>query len=357
MKVFKRGQRLTRALWFCTWRERHGSGCGDAGEHMARTSAASHRRRLGAGCWWVLAWAVMVRRAGVADADGVGWLPVQLLGVEQHPVMIEPRAHSALFMSFGRPDAIDALLPGMPDWPPGPISRSAHDALSAQDALSAPQSRVRGAAQGEVPEVVAAQVGLQEVGPFFQPQGVVSGGASLRGKRCHRCHMRRAVRGHFNAHKQWTTLLCRVCVDALGQDARRTTLLLNARCSECTRVAAFGPAHGSNRLVLPSSEPQRRNRTLTLRSVPVHCKEHRAEGEVDVKHPRCNWPGPPAAGDPRGPSPSQAPSALTHPPRSSCTRQVRHVCRRVCTIGDTTIGDTTIGDTRSINRLLASILL
>jgi hypothetical protein len=108
---------------------------------MARTSAASHRRRLGAGCWWVLAWAVMVRRAGVADADGVGWLPVQLLGVEQHPVMIEPRAHSALFMSFGRPDAIDALLPGMPDWPPGPISRSAHDALSAQDALRAPIAR------------------------------------------------------------------------------------------------------------------------------------------------------------------------------------------------------------------------
>ena len=229
--------------------------------------------------WWVLAWTA-VREGGGGEnfAEGMDGLPVQLLGVEQHPVMIEPRAHSALFMNFGHPHAIDALF-GMPGWPPWPGS--------AQTELSARP----GASEGEGPEDASAQASPVE--PFFQPQDALNGGASSPGKRCHRCHMRRAVRGHFDAHKQWTTLLCRVCVDALGTDARRTTLLLNSRCSECTRVAAFGPAHGNKRLVLPPAEPQFPNRTLTLRSVPVHCKEHRKDGEVDVKHPRCNWPGPP----------------------------------------------------------------
>jgi hypothetical protein len=48
----------------------------------------------------------------------------------------------------------------------------------------------------EGPEDVAAQASPVE--PFFQPQDALNGGASSPGKRCHRCHMCRAMRGHFD---------------------------------------------------------------------------------------------------------------------------------------------------------------
>ena len=248
------------------------------------------------GLWCMLmSFSVAVKHSSIADAHGLGPTTVKLQAIEsavppvvglddpppgeQYPVMIEPRAHSALFLNFANPYAIGSLVgtveqlcePGLAD----AVHRTEWHASEEATALNAPHA---GSAQD-----------------FLPPQHVLDANNSPgrgSGERCHRCHLRRAVRGHYNDEKQWTTLLCKVCLDALGEDARQTTLLLNSRCSDCTRVAAFGPPHGSNRLVLPSSDPRMMNKTIPLRSLPVHCKLHRAEGEIDVKHRRCTWQGP-----------------------------------------------------------------
>ena len=161
---------------------------------------------------------------------------------EQRPVMIEPRAHAALWMNLDSLHTTHSFV-DLPELPIEGMARAQHE-LDVE--------------------------------------------RSPRRKRCDRCNLRQAVRGQFNAEQQWTMLLCRVCMDSSGDNVRRTTLLLNARCVDCTRTAAFGPPHGTNTLVLPPSEMFNANRTIVLRSVALHCKLHRAAGEVLHAHAHTN---------------------------------------------------------------------
>jgi len=197
---------------------------------------------------------------------------------QHNSVTIEP--HSALFLDFEHPHALDSF--GVVHTTPS---------CAADSPLPTGTARRRRTTRTDVPhQRASAQNSV--VQDYFMQQGGLGDRPSARStKRCNLCNLRRATRGHFDINKQWTTLLCKVCVDVSG---RRNTILLNLRCSECTRVAVFGPQHGTNHLVLHPSSLGLHNATilgLNLRSVPLHCKMHRAPGEVDVKHTRCNWPG------------------------------------------------------------------
>ena len=196
------------------------------------------------------------------------------LAGEQHPVIIEPRAHSAWVMNFDLPNG-----PPIPGSAGIDISNGMHGLLL-PGKLAQVQEQDCSHSVLLQPRETARDSRVQDV--FVKELDR----RALPCRRCDRCNLRRAVRGHFNSRKEWTTLLCKVCLDASGEDVRACTLLINGRCSECTRVAAFGTPHGSNKLVFPSGS----NSSITLRSAARHCKRHRADGEVDVKHPRCNWP-------------------------------------------------------------------
>ena len=228
-------------------------------------------------CRWFLLLCCLsfLRNCAVADAPlwASGAVPHTLLPLagEQRPVIIEPRAHSAWFVDLDLPEGADPFLLGK------------HGAVLPD--RSSQQHAVEVARVHLAPHGAAKHGTVQE---FLRKE---LGSGNVHARRCDRCNLRRAVRGRSNARKQWTVLLCKVCVDASGNDARKDTMLLNGRCRECTRVAAFGPQHGCNKLVLPASGLLDANSTITFRSVAQHCKLHRAPGEVDVKHARCNWPG------------------------------------------------------------------
>ena len=194
----------------------------------------------------------------------------------------QPRAHSPAWLNLD-PEAarlFDGRL-GQPFPFPKPMAAGATELGAAEEGGGA-RSPLFGS---EPPSFFS----LDEAG-LDEDVGLVRSARGDRGAvRCDRCQLRRAVRGLSDAHNHWTTLLCRVCVDASGDSVRSRALPLHARCAKCTRSAIFArprlPA-----TVSPVPSPQGPyaapgNRSLSLpRPLARHCGVHREEGEVGVKH-------------------------------------------------------------------------